>query len=81
VRIEHQPCIADLLRRVGKPVAYFEPEHGKGKDALYLVYRLDEKGKPCFRHVTAFELAAMGDVESAPDYDLHGNPLEGHAEG
>jgi hypothetical protein len=80
-RLESQQDILAILRRVGKPVAYFEPERGKDPDAAYLVYDLNEEGKPCFRHVTAVELVAMGDVACALDYDCDGNPLNRHLEG
>jgi hypothetical protein len=70
--------VAASLRRVGKPVAYFDPALAEDGESPYVLYVLKE-GKICVDYFEACDLVAFGDVASALDYARDGTPLEGRA--
>jgi hypothetical protein len=70
----NQPAMAEVLRRLGRPVCYRDPVMGD-YDQPYLLYFLNDEGAACSAHVGLFELAELGDVACAADYNLDGIPL------
>ena len=73
--------IGEVMDRVGRPVAYFDPELDEFGPEPYVLYQLIAPGVATWVHVDLFGLAAPGDVGNPYDYAPDGTPLDDHEEG
>jgi hypothetical protein len=66
------------LRRVGKPVCYFDPDFERSftdECGAFFLYSVSDWGEYCQSEVDPFALAELGDVAYALDYAPDGSPL------